>query len=152
MEQVAAENLLGAWSLVTWDIQYDDKRPVTYPYGADAQGLLIYSADGFMSVVISSARRPRLSTESVRKAPVEQKIDAFETYFSYAGRWELHADSVVHRLLFALNPNFIGTDQVRQLDLAGGRLTLSTTDEVKGVGRLHRLVWRREGPAPDRHR
>ncbi len=152
MGQVTAEDLLGAWSLVTWDIQYDDKRPVTYPYGADAQGLLIYSADGQMSVVISSARRPRLATESVRRAPVEQKLNAFETYFSYAGRWELREDAIVHRLAFALNPNFIGTDQVRQLQLAGPRLTLSTSDEVKGVGRLHRLVWRREGPAPGRSR
>ena len=152
MAQVTAGDLLGAWSLVTWDIQYDDKRPVTYPYGADAQGLLLYSADGHMSVVISSARRPRLSTASVRKAPIEQKIDAFETYFSYAGRWELREDAIVHRLSYALNPNFIGTDQVRQLQLNGDRLTLSTTDEVKGVGRLHRLVWRREGPAPDKSR
>jgi len=142
---IAAEDLLGTWSLVTWDIQYSDQRPVTYPYGADAQGMLIYAPDQHLSVVICSAGRPRLTTESVRKAPVEQKVGAFETYFSYAGRWELRDDAIVHRLSYALNPNFIGTDQVRQLLLEGDRLTLSTTDEVKGVSRLHRLVWKRTG-------
>ena len=144
---IAAEDLLGTWSLVTWDIQYSDQRPVTYPYGADAQGMLIYAPDQHMTVVICSAARPRLTTESVRKAPVEEKVGAFETYFSYAGRWELRDDAVVHRLSFALNPNFIGTDQVRQLQLEGERLTLSTSDEVKNVNRLHRLVWKRSGAA-----
>lgn len=145
---IAAEDLLGTWSLVTWDIQYSDQRPVTYPYGADAQGMLVYAPDQHLSVVICSAGRPRLATESVRKAPVEQKVGAFETYFSYAGSWELRDDAVVHRLAFALNPNFIGTDQVRQLLLEGDRLTLSTTDDVKGVERRHRLVWKRAGMAP----
>lgn len=144
--QVVAEDLIGAWSLVTWDIQYGDQRPVTYPYGADAQGMLVYSADRHLSVVICSAGRPRLSTESVRKAPVEQKLAAFETYFSYAGQWELRENTIVHRLSYALNPNFIGTDQVRALALDGDRLTLSTTDTVKDVERLHRLVWKRRGP------
>jgi hypothetical protein len=144
MAEVTVEHLLGTWSLVTWDITYDDQRPVTYPWGADAQGMLIYAADHHMMAVVCSAGRPRLSTESVRKAPIEQKVAAFETYFSYAGSWELRKDEIVHRISYALNPNFIGTDQVRKLTLDGDRLTLSVSDDTKGVGRHHRLLWRRD--------
>ncbi len=144
MAQVTNEDLVGTWSLVTWDITYADKRPITYPWGADAHGMLIYAADHHVMVVVCSAGRPRLSTESVREAPVEQKVAAFETYFSYAGTWELRGDDICHRVSYALNPNFIGTDQIRSIALDGDRLTLAATDTSKSVARHHRLVWRRD--------
>jgi hypothetical protein len=144
MAQITDRDLVGTWSLVTWDITYDDERPITYPWGADAQGMLIYAADHHVMVVVCSAGRPRLSTESVREAPVEQKVGAFETYFSYAGTWELRDGEVCHRISYALNPNVVGTDQIRQLALEGDKLTLSVTDRAKSVARHHRLLWRRD--------
>jgi hypothetical protein len=46
----------------------------------------------------------------------------------------------------ALNPNFVGTTQIRNMDFASdGTLTLSASDTVPGttVARHHRLIWRR---------
>ena len=92
MTGITDQDLVGTWSLVTWEITYADHRPITYPWGADAQGMLVYAADHHVMVVVCSAARPRLTTESVREAPAEQKVGAFETYFSYAGTWELRGD------------------------------------------------------------
>ena len=45
-----AEQFIGAWSLIEWRIDYSDGR-VTHPFGQNAVGQLIYSADGSMSVL-----------------------------------------------------------------------------------------------------
>jgi hypothetical protein len=53
---------------------------------------------------------------------------------------------VVHSVTHALNPNFVGSQQVRNVAFSeDGRLTLSASDTVPGtsVARHHRLVWQR---------
>ena len=106
-----------------------------------------------MSASIARAGRHALSSESVRSAPEAERLAAFESYFHYAGPYELRRGpdlptglQVVHRVTMALNPNFVGTTQVRDVAFdAAGLLTLSASDTVPGraVARHHRLVWRR---------
>jgi len=112
--------------------------------------LIVYTADGTMSACIARGQRPRLSSDSVRSAPEPERLAAFESYFQYAGPYRLRGEpgrqQVVHRVSHALNPNFVGTEQVRDMAFAGdGTLTLSASDTVPGttVARHHRLVWRR---------
>ncbi len=142
--------LAGCWHLVRWEIAYGDGRPTSYPYGPDATGLIQYTHDGAMAACIARAGRGRLSSDSVRSAPEAERLAAFESYFQYAGTYEVreHADrqQVVHHVTHSLNPNFVGTDQVRNMDFAAdGTLTLSASDTVPGsdVARHHRLIWRR---------
>jgi hypothetical protein len=145
-----ANPLLGTWHLLRWDISYGDGRAPTLPYGADATGLIVYSSDGWMSACIARAGRPRLSGDSVRKVPAAESLAAFESYFSYAGPYTLLLHDgrprVMHRVTMSLNPNFVGTEQVRDMHFdAEGRLTLSASDTVPGsdVARHHRLTWER---------
>jgi hypothetical protein len=52
----------------------------------------------------------------------------------------------VHRVTMSLNPNFVGSEQVRDMHFdAEGRLTLSAADTLPGsdVVRQHRLTWER---------
>ncbi len=142
--------LLGTWHLVRWDITYSDGRPATLPFGAEATGLILYSGDGTMSACIARATRGRLSSDSVRSAPEAERLAAFESYFQYAGPYTVRGtpgrQHVVHRVTHALNPNFVGTEQVRDMRFAdNGHLTLSASDTVPGttVTRHHRLIWRR---------
>ena len=147
-----SDPLVGTWRLARWDIRYDDGRAPTLPYGEDATGLIVYSSDGWMNACISRAQRPRLSSESVRSAPEAERLAAFESHFQYAGPYRLQTVDgrlqVVHRVTHALNPNFVGTEQVRNVDIdAEGVLTLSASDTLpgSGVARHHRLVWRKAG-------
>jgi hypothetical protein len=143
--------LLGTWHLVRWDITYGDGRAPTLPYGDDATGLILYTHDGQMSACIGRAGRPPLSSASVRSAPEAERLAAFESWFQYAGPYRLQhtaegALQVVHTVTHALNPNFVGTEQVRNVAFdATGLLTLSASDTVPGTGvaRHHRLQWRR---------
>jgi hypothetical protein len=77
-------------------------------------------------------------------------LAAFESYFSYAGRYTLRTlegqPQVVHQVTMSLNPNFVGSEQVRDMHFdAQGRLTLSASDTLPGstVDRHHRLTWER---------
>lgn len=143
--------LQGTWQLVRWEIAYGDGRAPSLPYGAAAGGLIVYSDDGWMNACIARADRARLSSDSVRTAPEAERLSAFESYFQYAGRYEIRErdggqQQVVHTVTQSLNPNFVGTQQVRDMHFDGkGGLTLSASDTVPGtaVARHHRLVWAR---------
>lgn len=146
--------LLGTWHLVRWEITYDDGRAVTLPFGAQASGLIQYTSDGWMSACIARGGRGRLSSESVRSAPEPERLAAFESYFQYAGPYQIRGkpgrQQVVHSVTHSLNPNFVDTQQVRDMSFAAdGGLTLSASDKVPGteVARHHRLIWARSAKA-----
>jgi hypothetical protein len=48
----------GAWTLISYIEQDDDSGPITYPLGPDAQGLIIYTHDGYMSAQLMRPGRP----------------------------------------------------------------------------------------------
>ena len=142
--------LLGSWQLVRWAITYGDGRPPSLPYGDQATGLIVYTGDGFMSACIAAGGRMPMSSASVRSAPVAERLASFESYFQYAGRYEMRQGTeglqVVHRVSHSLNPNFVGSEQVRNVAFdADGVLTLSASDTVpnSAVARHHRLMWKR---------
>jgi hypothetical protein len=148
--QATAQDLHGVWTLVRWEITYDDGRATTYPFGPDATGLIQYTHDGGMAACIARANRKPLSSASVRSAPETERLNAFESYFQYAGRYEVRQHEgqaqVVHHVTHALNPNFVGSDQIRNMDFSpDGVLTLSASDLVPGSSTLrhHRLIWKR---------
>jgi hypothetical protein len=138
-----ARELLGSWHLTEWKTVMDDGR-VLHPYGADATGLLVYAQDGGMSACIARPNRPRWTTGNPRSAPEGERLAAFDSYFHYAGRWRLEdrggVPFVIHSVTHALNPDFVGSEQVRQVDLQGDRLVLSARES----NRLHSLAWRRQ--------
>ncbi|MFZ0903719.1 MAG: lipocalin-like domain-containing protein, partial [Mycobacterium sp.] len=50
--------VLGAWELVSYTAQDTHRGPITYPLGPDALGLIMYTADGYMSAQIMRPDRP----------------------------------------------------------------------------------------------
>ena len=139
-------HLIGGWRLVRWEITYDDGRPPTNPLGPDATGLIAYTPDGWMNASMARAGRKPLSSESARTAPAEERLAAFDSFFSYGGRYRIEGDHVVHAVTISHNPNLVGTEQRRKMEFgADGTLTLTATDTVPAsqVIRQHRLIWKR---------
>ena len=52
-----AQNLLGVWNLVRWEITYDDGRPTTYPFGPDATGLIQYTPVSYTHLTLPTILR-----------------------------------------------------------------------------------------------
>ncbi len=130
--------LEGAWHLVGWEIEAGGR--VTHPFGPQATGMICYTPDGHMQAVIAAAGRAPLSAPVPRRAPAAERAAAFDGYFHYAGTWAVvDGPRVIHRVTHALNPAFVGTEQMREIALEGDRLTLSATEG----DRHHRITWRR---------
>lgn len=142
MSALAADQLVGTWQLRHWQCIYEDGT-TTEPFGAGAEGLLLYSADGWMTACIMAPGRARLSAANPREASEAERATAFDGYFSYGGRWRILDGRVQHEVTVALNPGMVGTLQLRDAELSDHGLTLSAMEPVRDGRRLHRLVWRR---------
>jgi hypothetical protein len=140
-------SLLGTWTLVSFEITSDDGRPPTLPLGPDARGQLVYAPDGYMMAVVSRGDRaplgvPRL--EARGRADAVAKAAAFDGYVSYAGRWWLEEDTVVHAVELALVPELVGVENRRRVDLLGEDMALSyAVPGRSGALRRYVLRWRR---------
>ena len=143
--ELRREHLLGTWLLQSWQIEYVDGRPVSYPFGVDAIGVLIYAEDGWMSATMSLKRRTALSAASALQADLSSRAQAMLETLSYQGRWRLEGGTVYHDVLTSLNPVLIGAVQQREALWHDGALHL-VAREADGAGRqrLHRIIWARD--------
>jgi hypothetical protein len=139
---VDKSQLLGTWQLESWSIGYAGRDDVSFPFGEDPVGLLLYTEDDWMSVSISRRERAVLPADvPFRRIDAERLAGAFRDYFHYAGRYRLRGDDVVHYVTQSLNPNFVGSEQLRHVEIDGQTLVLSGRDEAAGETRFHHLVW-----------
>ncbi len=137
--------LVGTWRLERWRAIYDSGREI-YPMGEDAQGWLLYTSDGYMAAFLSRADRPPFETGEMLSADDAEKVKAWDSFYSYCGRYEIRDDEVVHHLEASLYPNSVGTPQSRRMKLEGDRLTLTTPPQKTRRGQqTSEVVWRRAG-------
>lgn len=137
--------LVGAWRLVTYEAHAGDE--VSYPLGEDASGYIMYTPDGYMSVLIMASGRPNFASDDILGGTDEEKLEAASTFLSYCGRYEFLGDRVVHKIETASYPNRVGTEQTRFIQLEGDVLLLTTPPMViHGTSRSGRLRWERAVP------
>lgn len=141
---ISKKDLVGTWQLESWSVGYSDREEYTSPFGEDPKGLLMYTEDDWMSASIGRSDRQTLPDDiSFRKIPEEKLARAYLSYFHYAGRYRVVEGDVIHYVTQSLNPNFVGSEQLRHAELDGHTLVLSGRDTADGVVRLHSLVWHR---------
>jgi hypothetical protein len=147
-DQELSQALVGAWQLVEWHIEYPPGERRTQPFGPAPEGLLLYTADGHMSASMQRPARRRLSRANVGAVTAEEKAGAFDACVQYAGRWRVSGTIVQHEVDVAMNPNLLGTRQVREALLRGDELELRAVEplEAPGSARVHRILWRRARP------
>ncbi len=146
---LAADDLVGAWRLIT----VETIRPngeLIYPfYGKHPEGLLIYDRSGWMSVQIVSDPKPAVpqtdSREGFLTAPPADKVTAVNGYYSYFGTWtvDASASTVTHHIRESLYPGERQETGVRGVTIAGNRLTLTAKTHEMGEDHQRRLVWER---------
>jgi hypothetical protein len=141
-KNITPGDFIGAWRLVSWEARAGDE--VTFPFGKDARGLLIYTATGQMSVFLSQSNRTPFAKSEAKAGTEEEKVAAFDSCFAYAGTFEVADGRVTHRLEDCTFPNWIGTAQVRFVRPSGDRLVLETPPLPSGDRQaVSRLVWER---------
>ena len=135
--------LIGTWNLVEWDCTLDGVYH-NHPFGEDARGRLMYSAENTMMAILMRAQRPTFEIASLSQGTIEEKTAAVDGYVSYSGTYRTDGEQVIHTVQFSLLPNWIGTDLVRLMRWTdAGELVLTTLPQLTRSGRavVNRLRW-----------
>ena len=138
--------VLGTWELVSYTAQDNHGGPVTYPLGRDALGLIMYTADGYMSAQLMRRDRPAFDRPEIAGGTPEQWAAAAAGYLAYSGPFTV--DELVgvlhHQVTVSLIPNWLNHTQLRHSKLHGEHLTLSaTTRGTDNTETISTLVWKR---------
>lgn len=144
-EPTLSEQLVGAWSLVSYEVQAADGA-VQHPLGADAVGLLVYGPDGLVTVQIMAADRQRWRAQSEGPQRLAELAAAAEGYLAYAGTYEVDetARTVTHYVDLSLIPNWVSRPQRRAVDLQADSLILTAeASRLQDETATPRLTWRR---------
>jgi hypothetical protein len=135
-----SERLVGSWRLLSYET-LDRAGRRGQPYAA-AVGRLTYDDRGNMT---GQVMRPDRARVTIGIGNAQTVRAAYIGYISYFGSYEVAPDgaSVVHRVEGALNPEWVGGEQVRKLRFDGERLVLSADVSKNGEIVTHRLTWER---------
>ncbi len=137
---MAVNRLVGNWALVSYVTEHPDGSNGK-PYG-DAVGRLTYDAHGNMS---GQVMRPGRAPVTPGQWSAQDVRSAYAGYIAYFGTYEVSeaGDTVVHHVHGALNPSWVGGDQVRRLRFEGDLLILSTDVPKGGALVRHVLTWKK---------
>ena len=141
-------DLIGTWQLAShFAFAEDDPDDKLYPLGPDAQGILIYTTDGYMSCSLLRPGQEPFSSAETGGPSQAALAEATKRYLGYAGPYFIktsgNAVTVFHHLQLANFPHWTGNLQTRRMDLDGDTLTLGLESfvDVGGVRRHPLLVW-----------
>ena len=74
--------IIGAWRLVSFETRKENGE-VDYPFGNNAQGSLIYTKSGRMSVHLMRSDRPRFASGDQMKGTTEEIKANYEGLITY---------------------------------------------------------------------
>lgn len=153
------EQFLGAWSLQDYRFTRKDTGFVSYPYGEDAEGHILYTPQGVMSATIMRPGRKLHTTDRTTRLNFSSKLEdsgledisaeeeeialtyleSVYGFMGYAGTFEADENDVHHHVQQAIWPNFVGTTATRAYRFEGDLLHLT----ADGADYIDALVWKR---------
>lgn len=149
-EPADLNRFVGAWHLVSWTVKADDGT-TTYPFGEQAQGQIVYTSSGQMSVQLM---RPGADLSRFADLDGVSALDELgrTTFFAYWGTYEVDdtAKTVTHHVEGSLSPTWVGTAQIRGYRFESeDRLVLTPQPEDAehqaglDLTQVNKLIWER---------
>jgi len=136
------EQFVGCWKLISHEFKTPEGR-VFHPWGDDPVGSVIFDAKGNFSAQIM--RRDRKTFASESPTPEEAKA-AYVSYMAYYGTFEINAEDgiLLNHVEGALNPDWVGGDQIRYFEFSDDKITLRTPPIKRGdIEITGTLAWER---------
>ena len=142
------DKFIGTWKLISGEFRSSNGK-ISYPWGEELEGQLIYTADGNMAAQIMDPDRPDFAAKDHMNGTDEEIRTAFEGYQAYYGTYTLNEKerTITHYVKGSIFPNLIGHKLKRFYKFSDNRLTLSTPsmrmggETVTGI-----LIWKRMQP------
>jgi hypothetical protein len=139
------EQLIGAWRLVSYIESPVDGSPKRFPMGEKAQGIIMYTPDGYMSAQLMTPGRRNFASGDWFKGTPEETAEEASGYIAYSGPFHVDEDhqSLTHSMNVSLFPGWIGQTQPRVVKIDGNRLHLGTASPIKSGGTdvMADLIW-----------
>ena len=155
MTKTLREQLIGTWKLLSYVERPTDGSDPAYPMGEKLEGIIIYAADGYMSVQLMRPERPKFSSGDWSSGTESEIKAAALGYFAYAGPYHVDEEKKIltHAMFLSLDPNWLGQVQTRVARIEGDILDLSTEKPLESEGRetMYYLTWKRTGPEVEHH-
>ncbi|MBX9295031.1 lipocalin-like domain-containing protein [Chromobacterium piscinae] len=111
--------LCGSWRLVSFDLELQESKERTQPWGEHSNGHLIFSADGRMMVLVTAKAREPGSSDA-------QQAALFRTVMAYTGQYRVDGDRFIVKVDTCWNEVWNGTEQERFYRLDGDELDIFT--------------------------
>jgi len=138
------EQLIGHWALVS--LAAVNGSEVEYPMGQDIEGVITYEQTDHMATQIMRHDRPRFASGDMDRGTLAELSAAVAGYTAYFGTYSVDESAAVvtHHVKGSLFPNWVGTEQRREIVLDGDSLTLTSQPILfEGKTRAFRVVWKR---------
>ena len=144
------DKIIGTWKLVSLELVRAGGDALPLWLGPKPVGLIIYLADGFMSVQIMRDPRPKPFAKGLVLGTSDEYRDAYLGYYAYSGTYTIdEADkSVEHDIQTSLWPSEVGGKRKRVVVLDGDKVTL-TTPPFKAELLIPRETLESAGVRPD---
>lgn len=132
--------IAGTWKLVH-SLEKDKDGHVSYPFGEDAIGYIIYGNCGRMAVQICRRLREEFVNDKLNMATQNDAIALTQDYLAYFGRYNIDEEQriVTHQLEGSLCPNIVGMCVQRQYEFYDNKMSLRPYDD----GSDREILWER---------
>jgi hypothetical protein len=130
---MAAQNLIGGWSLVDYRVILGNDQHTILPFGSNPQGILTYTSDGFMSANMMKPGAKPHENSSPHGGTMEENANSLQHTWAYAGTYTIGDNSgypdrlvVEHSVQVSSHPNWVGTVQSRLATFTEDKLVLES--------------------------
>jgi len=146
-EESLRSTLIGAWALVSYETKNAAGKS-SYPMGKDAQGIIMYTPDGYMSAQIMKPGTPLFKNSDLSVATDAEYARAAASYLAYSGPFYVDekTKTLKHAMTVSLFPNWLGQVQVRLVRYEEGLLHLGAEGPILINGEMQDtfLIWKKE--------
>jgi Lipocalin-like domain len=116
--------IVGTWQITSHSLEWLDTKEIAHPFNRPT-GYLQYSPGGHM-VTFLAAGDLRQPAVAARYTDAEQ-LDFYNGIIAaYTGTYTIDGNKMIHHVLTAWRPTWIGTDQIRYFKIDGKNLTIKS--------------------------
>jgi len=126
----AADSVVGSWRLASWAEVETESKVVHTPFGENPSGVITYTPDGRMSVLIID---PKRKSPAGPKATDAEGLELYQTMIAYSGAYSLDGNKVTHKIEVSWNQAWTGTNQQRFFEVKDDMLTIKTPQIISPI-------------------
>ena len=120
-EAMSDDRIYGNWRLEAVRYVLTDTGEEILPFGDDPLGFIAITRDDRLMTVITGRDRAPKDGEDADAAKIR-------TMFAYSGSLKIEPGRFVATVDVAWQPDYVGTEQVRNFQIEGDRLTIATSE------------------------